>query len=101
MNLFDRIAWHWYGDILPWLRVRGKFYYWCVRYGGKKRIPKEVIARAMAQSVERLNRNLQLAQDSIPLADMSEEERLALREMRLRAGEIGSELKNINSNKQP
>ncbi|MDF1497058.1 MAG: hypothetical protein P1P90_03275 [Patescibacteria group bacterium] len=96
MNLLDRITWHWYGDILPWLRVRGKFYYWCLRYGGKKRIPKEVIARAMEKSIERMNRNLKLAQDSIPLEDMSEEERLALRDMRMQAGELGSELKNLH-----
>lgn len=94
MNLFDRLTWCWQGDILPWIRVRGRFYYWCLRYGGKKRIPKEVIARAMEKSIERLNRNLKLAQDSFNLNDMSEDERLALRAMRLKAGEIDSGIKN-------
>ncbi len=98
MNIFERIYWFVYSEIWPRVKVRGRFYWWCVRYGGKKRIPKEVIVGALAKSVDRMNRNLKMAQDAMPLDDMTEEERLAIRDMRLQAGELSSKILNEHDN---
>lgn len=48
-------------ELWPWLKVRCKYYFWIVRYGGKKRIPQEVVFRSMAKSLARMNDNLDAA----------------------------------------
>lgn len=63
-KLADRIRSFWWQikyEHWPPVKVRSKYYYWIVRYGGKKRIPKEVVFGAMAKSLQRMNENLDKA----------------------------------------
>ena len=39
------------------MKVKVRYYYWIVRYLGKNNIPKEVIFRSMAESMERMSGN--------------------------------------------
>lgn len=61
---FERIRfgwWHIKYELWPPVKVRGRFYWWVIRYGGKKRIPREVVFGAMAKSLQRMNDNLEKA----------------------------------------
>lgn len=78
----------------PEWKVRLRFYWWVVRYGGKKRIPREVVLRSMKESVERMEYNLRRARDEMP-AGMPEELRLRLRGAIMRADELGGQIKKI------
>ena len=60
MNLFERIKY----DLWPFLKTRLYLWWWTIKYGGKKNIPKEVFFAQMAKSMERLNQNLQCARAS-------------------------------------
>ena len=57
----------------PRVRVRLKYWWWILKYRGKKNIPKEVVFGAMAKSLARMNDNLMAAFRETP-EDMSEEE---------------------------
>ncbi len=61
---FERIQFGWWRikyELWPPVKVRSKYIWWIVRYGGKKRIPREVIFGAMAKSLQRVNDNLDSA----------------------------------------
>ena|SRR3989344_841784 len=58
---FQYLWWHIKYELWPPVKVKTKYYWWIVRYGGKKRIPKEVVFRAMAKSLKRMNDNLDKA----------------------------------------
>ncbi len=45
-----------------WLKVRLRFYWWIIKYGGKKNIPVEVVFGAMASSIGRLVDDLENAE---------------------------------------
>lgn len=61
----------------PPIKVRMCYYWWIVRYGGKKNIPREVIFGAMAKSMERMNNNLRLAVSESP-DDLSKEDHMQM-----------------------
>jgi len=71
MNLFERIRY----DLWPFLKTRLCLWWWIVKYGGKKNIPREVVFAQMAKSMERLNQNLQCARASaMNDSDMNKDE---------------------------
>ena len=47
--------------ILPRLRVRLRFYWWVIKYRGKKNIPPEVIFNSIRRSSQRMIDNLEKA----------------------------------------
>ena len=48
-------------EIWPPVKVRCKYYWWIVRYRGKRNIPKEVVFRSLTKSLERMNNALDSA----------------------------------------
>lgn len=61
---FEKIQYGWWHikyELWPPVKVHSKYYWWIVRYRGKKRIPREVIFGAMAKSLQRMNDNLDKA----------------------------------------
>jgi len=61
-------------EILPYLKVRLLFWWWVVRYGGVRSIPREVLAERMERNIERMRENLMNALRALP-DDATEEER--------------------------
>ncbi|MBI3335847.1 MAG: hypothetical protein HY001_05145 [Candidatus Portnoybacteria bacterium] len=45
-------------EVLPWVKVKLRYWWWILKYGGKKKIPPEIIFGALAKSLERMNENL-------------------------------------------
>ena len=61
MNIFEKIKY----DLWPYLKTRGYFWWWVIKYGGKKNIPPEVIFSQMTKSMERLSQNLNCARSAM------------------------------------
>ena len=61
-------------DIGIWLKTRVRFYWWVIKYGGRKNIPPEVVFGAMAESMERMKENMMNAWRSMP-KDVDDEDR--------------------------
>lgn len=61
MNKLQELYWQLRYEKWPKIKVRGRFYWWIVRYRGKKNIPREVVFSSMAKSLERMNDNLEKA----------------------------------------
>lgn len=61
MNKLQGIYWALRYEKWPKVKVRVRFYWWIVRYRGKKNIPREVVFGSMAKSLERMNDNLEKA----------------------------------------
>ena len=78
----------------PRLKVRLKYWWWIVKYRGKKNIPREVVFGAMAKSLERMNENLMGAYREIP-DDMSAEEKRELFEALQRAKDMEGEINRL------
>jgi len=80
-----------------WPRVRRwlAFHYWIIRYGGEKKIPREALFRALAKSVERMNKNLRDASRAMPLEDVNEEERLSMRDLLMKSNDLRQGIKNF------
>lgn len=78
------LDWFW---LLRWpsWKVRIRTWYWIMRYGGKGRIPKDVVFRALKRSADRMEENLRKARESMDLERVSESERLMLREALMKA----------------
>ncbi len=81
--------------IWPMVRVRLKFWWWTIRYGGKKNIPKRVIFQALADSMKRTVDNFKKAQMAMP-DDVPEEERLQMREARMKLADLDAQIKDLD-----
>lgn len=79
------------------VRVKLKFWWWTIRYGGKKNIPKKLIFQALANSMKRMGHNLKEAQRAMP-EDVSEEERVRVREARMKATDLDTHIKDLDEN---
>lgn len=64
-------------DLWPRLRVRGTYALLALRYGGKRKIPPEVIRRQLEKSIERMEQNLGNALRALP-DDVGEDEKQQL-----------------------
>ncbi len=80
-------------QLWPVIKVRLTFWWWVLKYGGKKNIPPELIFERMAKSMARMNENLQGALRAIPL-DADPEEVKELINLIRTAGELEKEVKN-------
>lgn len=96
MNPWERLKY----EVWPVIKVRGKYYYWILRYGGKKRIPREVVFGSMAKSLQRMNDNLEKAA-RIGADDpntSAQEVRQALDALK-KAGELNDSIERISKEK--
>lgn len=50
----------------PAAKVRLVYWWWILKYGGKKRIPPELVFSRMRESMERMNENLMQALRHLP-----------------------------------
>lgn len=78
----------------PWLKVRLKYWWWIIKYRGKKNIPRDVVFGAMAKSLERLNENLMAAYRAVP-DDLSDEEKRELFETLQKAKGLEGEIQRL------
>ena len=62
--------------VWSWCKVRLLSWWWAVRYGGRKNIPKEMIMGQLQKSMARMNQNLGEALRHIPenLTEMERKE---------------------------
>lgn len=89
-NLYHKIR---FGFWPKW-KVLLIYFWWIIRYGGKKRIPKRVLMDSMKRTLEGLEQNLRMARDTMPV-DMPEDERLALRHAIMTTDSMKSDVEEI------
>lgn len=99
MNFFEELLLKIRYEFWPFLKVRLYYWYWIIKYGGKKNIPAAVIFGQMAKSLERMNKNLQLAMRAAP-EDTSPEEMAEIREAILRAEEFTRNVEKLERNQK-
>ena len=87
MNVIRYMLW-------PRLKVRLKYWWWIVKYRGKKNIPREVVFGAMAKSLERMNENLMSAYRETP-DDMTAEEKMELFKALQRAKDLEGDINRL------
>jgi len=63
--------------VFPYIKVRSRFWWWVIKYRGKKNIPKEVVFGALIETAGRLSNDFEMARRTIPDA-MPEQERQQL-----------------------
>ena len=61
-------------NVWPWVKVKSRYYWWVIRYGGKRNIPPELMFGQIEKSVARMKENLMQALRHLP-PDMGEEEK--------------------------
>lgn len=61
-------------EMWPMVKTKIIFWWWIIKYGGKKNIPKEVIFEALEKTIESLVFNVEQAVRATP-NDADEEER--------------------------
>ena len=74
------------------------YYWWVIKYGGKKNIPPELIFSQMAHSMARMNENLQMAMHALP-DDASQEEKEQLMELLSQANLLEDEVEKVKTEK--
>ena len=79
-------------SVWPAVKVRFTYWWWMVRYGGKKNIPPELIFGKMNSSMERMRENLMQALRHMP-PDISEGEKKELLDLLRTADQLEKELK--------
>jgi len=67
-------------SLWPAVKVRGIYWWWILKYGGKKNIPPELIFGAMERSMQRMDENIKNALRAMP-EDASEEEQQMMRDL--------------------
>ena len=90
MNFVEHTLW-------PALKVRLRYWWWIVKYRGKKNIPREVVFGAMSKSLERMNENLMAAYREMP-DDMSAEDKKILFESIQKAKDLEGEINDLKDN---
>lgn len=64
-------------NLWPAVKVKSRYYWWVVRYGGEKNIPPELIFGQLQKSMARMKDSLQEALRHLP-KDISDEEKQML-----------------------
>jgi len=82
----------------PAVKVRFTYWWWIVRYGGKKNIPPELIFGKISGSMERMRENLMQAFRHMP-DDISEEEKKELLKA-IAAADLEKNFKQVKQKKQ-
>ena len=76
------------------LKVKIIYWFWIVKYGGKKKIPPEVVFGRMNKSMDSLFHNIQEAIKVSP-ENMDEEERMMARELLMKTANLRKEMKDL------
>lgn len=77
--------------------MRLKYWWWIVRYRGKKNIPREIVFGALSKSMVRMNENLMAAFREMP-EDMSAEDKKLLFESLQKGKAIEGEIQRLKDN---
>ncbi len=97
MNIFERIKY----DLWPFLKTKLYFWWWVVKYKGKKNIPRDVIFAQMVKSLERMSQNLQCARASaMNDADTNKDEMREIYDAIKKAENLQQEIENIQKKQQ-
>ncbi|MCR4307419.1 MAG: hypothetical protein NUV80_02580 [Candidatus Berkelbacteria bacterium] len=86
----------WQFEFWPWVKVRSLFWWWVIKYRGKRHIPARVIFEQMEKSIRSLNENLLNAVGAEP-DDLPKAERLQAREALMKAVKLEGEIKKMKS----
>ena len=76
------------------MKTRIMYWFWIIKYGGKKKIPPEVIFGKLNETMESMLKNIQEAIKVSP-TDMSEEERLMVRELMMKTASLKKGVKDL------
>lgn len=76
------------------VKIKVMYWFWIIKYGGKKKIPPEVVFGKLNETMESLLSNIQEAIKVSP-EDMSEEERLMVRELMMKTANLKKEVKDL------
>ncbi len=87
MNLLKFTIW-------PWVKVKLIYWWWIIKYRGKKNIPPEVIFKKLEETAASLTNDIR---DAVRVSsdEMNEEERLKMREALMKISEFEGEIKNL------
>ncbi len=79
-----------------WPRVRPRlvYWWWIIKYRGKKNIPREVVFGALAETVKRMNEDMMQALGAMP-DDVSEDDRREFVEAMQKTAEFEREVKEL------
>lgn len=77
-------------NLWPTIRVRLRYLWWVIKYGGKKNIPKELVVEQVMKNMRNLNENLMGALRHIP-ENVSDKEKRELFDLIREAGELERE----------
>jgi hypothetical protein len=81
-------------QIWPPIKVRLTYWWWIIRYGGKKNIPKEVVFRQLEKSVESMADNLEKA-INVRNGEMDHQEAAQAIKIAQKVKEFKEEIKNL------
>jgi len=73
--------------IWPWVKVKIIYWWWIIKYRGKKNIPPELIFGRIIKNIERMKENLEKA-FSLGKDDMTKEELLNFHKIMDKADEL-------------
>lgn len=85
-------------ELWPAVKVWSRYYWWVVKYGGKKNIPPEVLWKQMAESMKRTADSLEQALRVVP-DNISEEEKRELLSVMSTVADLEREVKDIENKK--
>ena len=83
--------------IWPALKTRAMFWWWIVKYGGKKNIPRELLFEKISGGVEKMRENLMQAFRHMP-EETTEEEKQELMKLLGIARNLEKELEETRKN---
>ena len=81
-------------NLWPIVKTRIIYWFWIIQYGGKKNIPPEVVFGKLNETMESLLSNIQEA-IKVSSTDMSEEERLVVRELMMKTANLKKEVRDL------
>lgn len=80
------------------IKVRTMYFWWIIKYRGKKNIPPELVFDQMAKTMNSLTEDIFNAVKATP-EDVSGEEKEIMRDVLMKLGEFKQEIKNLKKNK--
>ena len=86
-------------EIWPWVKVRSIYFWWTIKYGGKKNIPQELIFNRMQKSLENSNKNLMNALRVMP-DDISADKKEELMNLLRTGAKLDKEVKDVVAKKR-
>lgn len=78
----------------PLIKVKIIYWWWIVKYGGKKKIPHDLVLKKIEETMQSFKDDLMQVVRHSP-EDMSEEERKEFMKIIEKTGDLSREFKNI------